>query len=160
MFPEPLQGLDNGRWFKNTTFALLLVYDCKTEQKEMNNSKKSLYTPWNMLKKHSILTATYLNKTTVQQFLSIIQLDNIMVHIPPYLQRKPTNLLHSSGPTHVYEQIDSLYIYLQETVTGMRDYAVRANGLTAIQAKNVLFVLLSVLVRYAGVEELLRQQRR
>jgi hypothetical protein len=41
--PEPLKGRDIGLWFKNTTFALFVVYGCtiKQNQKELKfRSKK------------------------------------------------------------------------------------------------------------------------
>lgn len=42
----------------------------------------------------------------------------------------------------------------------MISQAMGANALTTIQAKHILFVLLCILVNYAGVEEFLRQQGR
>lgn len=47
---------------------------------------------------------------------------------------------------------------LQEAVRGVVSEAVRANALTTIKAKNILFIFLLILVNHAGVEEFLIQK--
>lgn len=89
---------------------------------------------WPLVQEYHFCTVCYvcLDISTVDQLCSIVQPYDIVVHVPPYLQ---------------------------EAVGAMEREAVRAQAGAAVQAEDVLLVLAGLLVNYAGVEELLRQQR-
>lgn len=47
---------------------------------------------------------------------------------------------------------------LQKAVRTVRGQAMRANTLTTVQTENILFILLSIFMNYAGIEEFLCQK--
>lgn len=92
--PEPLKGLDCGRCFKNTTFALLMVYGChcrpqpeeQASEEEEEEPERAQHLHGGVPKK---VEEEHLNVGAVDKPLQVVQPHHVMVDVSPHLPRQP-----------------------------------------------------------------------